>query len=259
MLGRYHYYRIHPFTLPELGMTKENLEILMKFGGFPEPLIERDEIELQRWHLQRLSKIVRIDLRDLENVSDLDKVEVLAETLSSKVGSGLSYKSLAEDLNVSDKTVKHWIQILDTLYYCYLIPPFGTSKIKAIKKTNKLYLWDWSQVEDLGARFENLVASHLLKLCDYWQDVFGVRTELRYIRDETGKECDFVVLKNRKPLFAVECKLCDTNVSTSLLYLRSKLEIPHWYQVHLGEEIRSINPDLTILPFAEFCRKVDLI
>lgn len=259
MLGRYHYYRIHPFTLPELGISKKNIQILFHFGGFPEPLIEQDPIELRRWHQQRLSKLVRVDLRDLENVSDLDKVELLAEALPDRVGSGLSIKSLAEDLQSSDKTVKRWIQILDTLYYCFLISPYGSSKIKAIKKTQKLYLWDWSQVTNEGARFENMVASHLLKLCDYWQDVFGHKVELRYIRDDTGKECDFVVIRDKKPLFAVECKLTDTDTSPSIMYFKSRLEIPKWYQVHMGDKIRQPAPDYFILPFEEFCKKADLI
>jgi predicted AAA+ superfamily ATPase len=259
MLGRYHYYRIHPYTLPELGISKANLDRLFKFGGFPEPLLEQNEVELRRWHLQRVSKLVRIDLRDLENVSDLDKVELLAEAMPSKVGGPYSYRSLAEDLEVSDKTVKRWTQILDTLYYCFMIPPLGSPKIKAIKKAQKLYLWDWSQVEDPGFRFENMVASHLLKLCNYWQDVLGYRAELRYIRDETGRECDFVVLKDRKPVFAVECKLTDTDVSPSLLYFRERLKIPHWYQVHMGTRSRIIAPDFSILNFESFCSEVALI
>jgi hypothetical protein len=259
MMGRYHYYRIHPYTLPEIGLSAENLKVLYQFGGFPEPLLMQDETELRRWHLQRLSKLVRIDLRDLENVSDLDKVELLAEALVGKVGNHFSYKSLGEDLEVSDKTVKRWVQILDSLYYCYLIPPLGSTKIKAIKKAQKLYLWDWSQVEDPGFRFENMVASHLLKLCDYWQDVLGYRSELRYIRDEKGKEVDFVVLRNRKPLFAVECKLSDTDIAPSLLEFKSKLDIPKWYQVHMGSKTRIISPDYSILPFEKFCEELSLV
>jgi predicted AAA+ superfamily ATPase len=259
MLGRYHYYRIHPYTLPELGNTSENLSILFKFGGFPEPLIEQNEIELRRWNLQRVAKLVRVDLRDLEDVSDLDKVELLAEALPSRVGSTLSYRSLAEDLEVSDKTVKRWVQILDSLYYCYLVHPFGSSKIKAVKKASKLYLWDWSPLEEPGAKFENMVASHLSKLCDFWQDVMGYRAELCYIRDETGKECDFVVLRDRKPIFAVECKVSDTEISPSMMYFRGKLNIPKWYQVHMGDKTRILAPDLMSLPFRKFCEVVELI
>lgn len=259
MLGRYQYYRIHPYTLPELGNTKENLKILLKFGGFPEPLLEQNTVELKRWHLQRVSKLVRIDLRDLETVSDLDKVELLADTLPSRVGSLLSYKSLAEDLEVSDKTVKRWVSILDNLYFCYLLAPYGTTEIKAVKKAPKLYLWDWSQIEDEGFRFENLVASHLLKWCDFNQDILGEKMELRFIRDETGKECDFVVLKNRKPLFAVECKLAEDQPSISLLALRSKISnVPKWYQVHLDSKRKIIATDFSILPFDEFCKLIEL-
>jgi uncharacterized protein len=218
----------HLKHLPEIGISPQNSQILFRFGGFPGPLLFQDEKELRRWHLQRVYKLVRIDLRDLETVSDLDKVELLAETLTEKVASPLSYKSLAENLEVSDKTVKRWIQILDSLYYCYLIPPYGSNKIKAIIKTQKIYL-DWSQIENPGARFEIMVASHLLKLCDYWQDVEGYKAELRYIRDEKGREVDFVVLKNRQSLFAVECKLSDSDVSPSLMEFKSKLNIPKWY------------------------------
>jgi uncharacterized protein len=106
MMGRYHSYRLHPFSLPELSINRDNLEKLFQFGGFPEPLLEQNPVELRRWHLQRISKLVRVDLRDLENVSDLDKVETLTDTLPGRVGSLLSYKSLAEDLETSDKTVK---------------------------------------------------------------------------------------------------------------------------------------------------------
>lgn len=259
MLGRYYYLTLHPFTLPELGLSPANLQALFAFGGFPEPLLSQDETELRRWHLQRVSKLVRIDLRDLEDVSDLDKVELLAESLSIRIGSPLSYRSLAEDLEVSDKTAKRWVQILDSLYFCYKIPPLGSDKIKATKKAQKLYLWDWSQIDDRGSRFENMVASHLLKFCDFRREMLGHRTELRYIRDDRGREVDFVVIENRKPLFAVECKLSDTAVSPSLLELRSKLSIPKWYQVSLDQKSRIVAPDLAMLNFASFCEDAKLI
>jgi len=34
----------------------------------------------------------------------------------------------------------------------------------AERKEPKLYLWDWSEISDEPVRFENCVASHLLKL-----------------------------------------------------------------------------------------------
>jgi predicted AAA+ superfamily ATPase len=261
MLGRYHYIRIHPYTLPEFGNSFEKLNTLFEFGGFPEPLLFRDSTELRRWHRQRLSKIVRVDLRDLENISDLDKVELLAEVLPERVGSLLSYSSLAQDLESSDKTVKRWVQILSNLYFCFLVQPFGTNPLKMAKKMPKAYLWDWSQVLDKGPRFENFVASHLLKKAHFLTDIEGYKSDLQFIQDPQSGECDFVFVKEKKPLFAVECKFSETRPSKRIFSLRAKFpSIPAWYQVHFEQSSpRKVDENLWILNFGDFCKHVDLV
>lgn len=259
LLGRYRYYRLHPYSLNELGATKENLQTLFRFGGFPENLLKRNEKNLRRWHIERLNRLVKTDLRDLENVQDLDKMLSLAEELPLKVGSPISIKSIAEDLLADFKTIKRWIGILDSLYYCFQIAPFGSPKIRAVKKEQKLYLWDFSQIEDPGIRFENMVACHLLKYCHYLEDTEGFKMELRYIRDTDKREVDFVVLKNRKPLFAVECKYSDRNLSPHLKYFQERTNIPEFYQVHMGTEEKQISDAISIMPFLTFCRFKDLV
>ena len=257
LLGRYHYYRLHPFTLNELGLDQKNIQLLFTNGGFPEPLKKNSPRFLRRWHLERLNRLIRNDLRDLEYVSDIDKIYRLAELLPTKVGSILSTKSLSEDLLIDFKTCKRWLSILDSLYYSFQISPFGSPKIKAVKKEQKLYLWDWSQVEDDGARFENMVASHLLKYCHFLEDTDGHSMELRYIRDTEKREVDFVVIKNKIPLFAVECKLNDTKLSDHIKYFSTRTNIPKFFQIHLGtkhHESFQINDQISILPFMEFCR-----
>ena len=128
---------------------------------------------MHRWHTELIHKLVKTDLRDLENVQDLDKIQLLAETLPTRIGSPLSYKTLAEDLQIHFKTCKRWIGILDSLYYAFVISPFGAPKIRAVKEEQKLYLADFSQVEDLGARFKNIVACQLLKSCHFQEDTKG--------------------------------------------------------------------------------------
>ncbi len=252
LLGRYHYYRLHPYTLAEVGNTKANLKRLFQFGGFPEAFHRQDEKFLRRWHLERINKLVRTDLRDLENIQDLDKMQLLAEELPRRIGSPLSHKSLAEDLQIDFKTCKRWIGILDSLYYAFTISPFGAPKIRAVKKEQKLYLWDFSQVEDPGARFENMTACQLLKFCHFHEDAEGQKMELRYIRDTDKREVDFVVLKNKKPLFAVECKLSEKNISSHINYFSERVPIPKFYQVHLENFEKQISDRISILPFDQF-------
>lgn len=260
LLGRYYYYRLHPYSLPELGYSYENLQSLFIFGGFPEPLAKKSLRTLKRWHSGRLSKIVRMDLRDLENVKDIDKIELLARELVNRIGSPLSVKSLSEDLSVDPKTAKKWIEILSSLYYCFQIPPFGSPRIRAVKKEQKLYLWDWSQIEDEGIKFENMVAGHLLKFCHYHEDANGELMELRYIRDTDKREVDFIVLKNKKPLFAVECKLKNKGLSPHIHYFNERCKIPKFYQVHMEETgERQISEKVAIVPFLNFCQYEKLV
>lgn len=261
LLGRYRYFRLHPFTLSELSSspTQKDLLRLLKFSGFPEPLFSEDENEHRIWQRERVSKVVTEDLRDLETVKDTSLLLLLAEILPMKVGSPLSLKSLEEDLQVSQPTIQRWIQILSLLYYCYSIAPYGAPKIRAVKKLQKVYLWDWSQVESDGFRFENFVAGHLLKYCHFIEDTQGHQMELRYLRDTDEREVDFVVLKNKKPLFAVECKTGDKNLSPHIKYFKDRTSIPAFYQVHMKEKEYGDPKTGKVLPFTLFCKEVGLV
>lgn len=261
LLGRYRYYRLHPFSLSELSKnpSKEDLAQLLKFGGFPEPLFDGTEKSHRFWVKERLNRVVNEDLRDLENIKEITLVSLLAEILPTKVGSPLSLKSLQEDLQVSQPTVGRWIQALCNMYYCYQIAPYGAPKIRAVKKLQKLYLWDWSQVEDEAFRFENLVASHLLKYCHYIEDTEGFNMELRYLRDTDLREIDFVVLKNKKPLFAVECKTGDRSLSPHIQYFKERTDIPAFYQVHLRDKDYGNPKDGRVMPFIKFCKELGIV
>ena len=77
------------------------------------------------------------------------------------MGSVLSIANLREDLSVAIETADKWVGIFENLYYCSRIMPYGLPHLRAVKMERKLHLWDWSRCQDAGARFENLVASHL--------------------------------------------------------------------------------------------------
>lgn len=260
LLGRYRYFRLHPFSLMELDENpkESDLKRLLKYGGFPEPYLKMSEITHRLWQKERMQKVVQEDLRDLETVKDTSLLLLLAELLPTKVGAPLSLKSLEEDLQVSQPTIKRWVEILSNLYYCYTILPFGAKKIRAVKKLHKLYLWDWSQVESKGLRFENLVASQLLKFCHYKEDIEGYFMELRYLRDTDGREIDFVVLQNKKPIFAVECKTGEAKLSPHIGYFKERTSIPHFYQVHLGQKDYGFSTHGRVLPFLKFCKELGM-
>ena len=259
LAGRYRYFRLHPFSLRELSRrpSRSDLEALLKFGGFPEPLFAQSETGHRIWHRDRISRVVREDLRDLEHVREISLIEHLTEMLPSKVGSPLSVAGLREDLQIDHKTAERWLQILENLYVCFRIAPYGSPRVRAVKKSAKLYLWDWSSVEAVGPRFENMVASQLLKYCHWVEDTQGYAMELRYLRDTDKREVDFVVLKNRKPVFAVECKSGDKAIGPALRYFAERTPIPRFYQTHLGERHYSTGK-VTVVPYIRLCEELGL-
>ena len=257
--GRYHYYRLHPFSVQEVNTSPSVSDVqgLLKFGGFPEPFLRADEKFWRRWQKERLQRVIYEDIRDLENIKEISLLELLAEEIPNRVGSPLSVKNLKEHLQVAHETVERWLKIFERMYYCYRIPPYGPSKVRAVKKEQKLYLWDWSIVPDPGPRFENFVASQLLKYCHFVEDTEGFRMDLRFLRDTDKREVDFVVLKEGRPMFAVECKSGEKNINPSLFYFMKRTSIPRFYQVHEGN--RDYEKDgVRVLPVHTFCRELGL-
>lgn len=253
--GRYHYHRLHPLSLHELGRGAGNEEwdALMKFGGFPEPYLKADSRHWKRWQRERQSRVIQEDLINLEQVREVSQLSLLADILPDRVGSPLSINNLRGDLSVAFETAERWVTILENLYYCFRIQPFGLPRLRAAKKEKKLYMCDWSLCADEGARFENLVASNLLKYCHRHEDQEGDRMELKFIRDSQRREIDFVVVRNGQPEFAVECKSGDRSLSRNISYFSQRSSIPKFYQVHRGRTDREHASVRTrILPFAIF-------
>ncbi len=267
--GRYRHYRLHPFSLNELhhrsnkivpmkelvfpGPAHDDaLDALFKYSGFPEPFVGQSTRTHRRWQKDRMDRFFREDVRDLENLRDLSSIQLLADLLPERVGSPLSLNSLREDLEVSHKALTHWMDVLENLYYVFRIRPFTTTKIRGLKKEPKAYLWDWTLANDEGARFENMIASHLLKLCHFLEDSEGYRIELHYLRDIQKHEVDFMVAVDRKPWFAVEVKTSSDRVAPALNYFGSRLKIPFLYQVVLKGERDFMEDGVRVIPAAKF-------
>ena len=269
--GRYHHYRLHPFSYREdivefvspparVGEepvfepsgNQDAVEALMEYGGFSEPFLAQSARTLRRWQRERLERFFREDVRDLESVRHLSSLELLVDLIHDRVSSPLSLNSLRKDLEASHRALTHWMEILERLYYLYRVPPFASTKVRSLRKMPKVYLWDWSMVRARGPRFENLIASHLLKLCHYLQDREGYRAEVRYLRDRHGREVDFLVLLDRKPWFAVEAKVSETAIDPNLAYFRDRLKIPWTYQVVLDGARDFIQDGVRCLPARQF-------
>ena len=242
--GRYHFYRLLPLTYKELRSNKiSDLNDLLKYGGFPEQFLMSSEKVSRRWSKEYRTRIIQDDLRDLENVSDIGKLEHIAIRLPDLVGSPLSINALREDISTSHQTVARWLNILENIYMIFRLYPFGAPKIRAVKKEAKHYHFDWNLISDPGARFENFTAIHLLKWCYFMEDSEGKDIELRYFRDIDKREVDFVILEDKKPTQFIECKYHKKRISTSLKYLKKRFPKVKAIQIVNEENVNYITKD----------------
>jgi uncharacterized protein len=260
LAGRHFSYRLHPLTVREVSEAgilapKEALDRILNLGGFPEPFLKNNPDHAARWRISHLDRILRGDLLDLEKVRDLKSMEVLVDLLKTRVGATVSYTSLANDLQVSVHTVKHWLQILENLYVIFSVRPYHKNIARSLLKEAKYYFYDTGAVEgDLGARLENAVAGALLKELDELEDTRGIKGALHFLRDKDGHEADFLVMLKGRPVKMIEVKLADSSFSKSLVHFRKYLpEIECLQVVHTLDRKRS-TPELQMEFAHEFLR-----
>ncbi len=226
LAGRHFSFRLHPLNLRELkgAYSREVIfKRLLEQGGFPEPFFSKEEYFYERWQRTHLDLILRQDVVDLEVVRRIQDIETLISLLRQRVGSLVSYQSLAEDLQVSPITVKRWLNLLENLFVIFRVTPWTSNVARSLQKASKYYFYDNGQIEgEIGAKFENLVANELLAYINYEQDTKGRKLELRFLRNKDGDELDFAVVEKKSLLVAIEAKWDDETPSAAFKRLLPK-------------------------------------
>jgi len=240
LAGRYFQFRLHPLDLKEAyHLWQPNPEEIFKrlfaCSGFPEPFLHDNEIYYKRWRRTHLDIILRQDLIDLTSIRDIQGIETLVLLLKDRVGGCVSYANLARDLERDANTVKRWLQLLEELYVIFRVTPYHKKINRALLKEPKYYFYDIAQVEDKGARLENLVACALLKELHFIEDTTGEKMGLHFVRTKDGKEIDFVILKNTKPIYLIEIKWASNTPADAFKYFRTYF--PDAQQIQLVREL----------------------
>jgi uncharacterized protein len=267
LLGRYFYYRLHPLSIAELmgttydrvvGLTfthpaqKELWHDLLTYGGFPEIYFSKNLRDLKRWRHDREKRLIQEDVRDVSNIRDLSTLEILVSLLPERVGSLFSINSMTNDLNVTHKTIAHWIDTLEQMYFCYRIYPFQNTQLKSLRKEPKIYLWDYTGIDAVGAKYENVVANHLLKFTHYLTDVYGLRSDLYFLRDKDQREVDFCVVVEGEIEFLVEVKAKKSAISNHLKYFKEKLKAKQAFQLVFDDDIDEDHSGIRQMSAAKF-------
>ena len=256
LMGRYFRYRIHPFSVAELLHTelndhhekrepskldKKQWVDLLNYGGFPEPLFKHDPHFFETWKQLRMQQLFMEEVRDLTRIHEIRQMELLAVNLQQQVGSLVNYTNLGNHIRVSSETVRRWLSTLYSLYFCYPLHPWSKNVTRSLLKEPKIYLCDWAQCVNEGARSENFVGSQLLKAVHYWTDRGFGSYGLHFLRDKEKREVDFIVTKNDEPWFLVEVKTSMEPVSSNLEHFQQQTNAKHAFQVTMNAEFQNID------------------
>ncbi len=229
LAGRFFRQRLLPFSPAELIHVGEafSFDRFLERGGFPEPFMAEGHEDADRWRMQYVDGLIRTDILDFERIHDFKAMQMVLDVLRNRIGSPLSYTSIAEDIQVAPNTVKKYIQILESLYIIFRVPPFSKNIARSILKEPKIYFFDTGLVRgNEGVRFENMVALCLLKHVYAQVDLKGQPLALHYMRTKDGAEVDFCLAKDNKPELMIEAKRSNPNPGRSLLNFHKRYGIP---------------------------------
>jgi predicted AAA+ superfamily ATPase len=253
--GRYHMIRFLPLTLNEIKADNEKDFIeLLELSPFPEPFFSSSKQKSDRWTKEYRERLVYDEINTVEKINDISKLELLMIRLPELVGSPLSLNSLVNDIGVSHKTVARWINVIEMMFGIFRICPFGVNILRAVKKEQKHYHYDYNLIKENSFRFENFVALHLYKWVCFEQDK-GNDIDLRYIKDVEGREIDFVIVKEKKPITFVECKWSDVDISNNLKYIKKRFPDSQCYQIYAHGKKEYEKDRICLMPAYRFLKR----
>lgn len=246
LAGRYFLHRLMPLSPAECEQEKTpyTLDQFLERGGFPEPFLTEDLVDANRWRLQYIDSLLREDVFNFDNIQNLNSIRLVFEILRERVGSSISYTSIAEDAHISPNTVKKYIQILEALYIVFRITPFSKNIARSLLKEPKIYFFDNGLVKgDRGIKFENFVATCLMKQLFAKIDYEALPYSLHCLHTKERHEVDFAIVCDNRIEQMIEVKYSDSAIHPALLYFHEKYKIPG---IQLVKELKKERIDQNI-------------
>ena len=186
LTGRNLSFKIMPLSFEEfLKFSKtRSLEEYLKFGGFPEVVLERDEGKKEFILQQYFGDIIHKDIIGRYNIRNAKQLIEIARYLVNTAGSKVSLNKLSKIFGISKDTIALYIGYMTDAYLLHEVTFFSYSaKIKHdISKLPKLYALDNGLInavsvkysKNRGQMFENTVLIKLLEGYDnisYWSEL----------------------------------------------------------------------------------------
>lgn len=172
-------------------------------GSYPR-LVAQGSKSRDVFYRSYVQTYVQRDVQDLLKVSDPLRFHRFLSVVAARTGQLLNYASMANEVDIDNKTVKAWLSVLEASGLIYLLQPYHRNVAKRMIKSPKLYFLDtglaayltkWGSPEALeagnmsGAVLETWAVSEILK--SYWHN--GKEAPLYFYRDTEQREIDLLI------------------------------------------------------------------
>ncbi len=237
----------------------ENMEKLWIRGGFPDAYLASDLDGAHDWIAAFIKTFLERDLGMLGFRLSPHHMRRVWTMLAHYHGTTVNYSSLSRALEVTDPTVRHWIDVLEDTYMLRSVRPWSGNTAKRLVKSPKIYLRDSGIVHNLlgiedkekllshpvvGASWEGFVIEQIAAAAPE-------RSNCSFYRSSGGNEIDLIVETPKKGTLAFEIKRSLSPSLTRGTYAALEDIAPEkTYVVYSGDEVFRMSQDITAIPIA---------
>ncbi len=215
LAGRVGYLPLTPFKIEEVVGEKYSLQRHWFRGGFPNAFLAKSDAAFHRWMENYIQSFVQRDLQALFDVNlSAPVIRNIWTMIANNNGGILNTENYARSLGVSGPTVKRYLMFLEGAFLIRQLQPWFANSNKRLVKSAKVYIRDSGMVhhfanvataKDLpgniivGASWEGYVIEEVIKK-------LPPNVQPYFYRTHHGAEADLVLVKNNKPVAAIEIK-----------------------------------------------------
>jgi len=262
LAGRCHLLTLHGLSVKELFSHFHEIHLPHIFfrGGFPA-LYTNLALSVAHYLNDYIVSFIEKDIARSAGVEKISDFHSVLRLLAARTGQFLNVSELANTAGVDQKTVSHWISLLERNFIVTLVSPYHSNLSKRIVKMKKIYfndvglasrlqghqdeniLWNSPQA---GALFETLVFSELIKTRDNYIKDWQIYTW----RTKEKTEMDFILQSGRTHFF-IEAKLGIQNAKPFPLDSEALKVFPGPHQkivVTAGEKLTPLDQDTMAVP-----------
>jgi hypothetical protein len=224
----------------DLDSTKSKTKIIKEFknyfkiGGFPEVVLTNDTSILLNIYTDIISK----DIIERFKIKDISLFKEFCNYVISLSTNEFTYKSLKDNFKIQNiTTVSNYLNYLKTTYLVYEVKRFSSSLKKLNKYAKKYYCIDNGLLHKVGFGY-SIEEPRFLEnqvFIEIWRN--NPNLEIYYYRDKDNKECDFLLLNNRKVVKAIQVCYSFTKAETKKREIEGLLSALKEFNLISGEII----------------------